>query len=405
MIMSKKLDTASTAARFKKLSEAVEKEQQSIERTDIIPIDAIVFNNDNIFNIDDSEDSIIELAENIKENGLLHNIVVVETEPKKYLLISGERRTRAMKYLGKDKIKATIKKNLSELEILKMLFFANSETREYTTEEKVQIIEGFQAKLQKFETTSEKEAAMKFREYVAQAFNVSERQAYRLIAITSELIAPLKELLFNDIIDINTAATLAQLPESYQQYAIDIIKTKKDSDEMKYAIEQTMDFAKRAKNIISKTNTSLTKHRTSRMYYNSRLEQTQEQLSGLENEILSSGEDQTRSLELTQKKIKLEKTIATITANLEQLNKEIEVESQKQDNEVNKIYSNTMFSIEKGVDNISNDKSGKIAQEKKIVKEVQAIDNAVKHLLDMKPDEELKNIQTALEKYKNKHCK
>lgn len=400
--MAKKLDVASSAARFKKLSESVEKEQNAVERTDIIPIDSIVFNQDNIFNIDDSQESIKELAENIKENGLLHNIVVVETEPKKYLLISGERRTKAMQYLGEDKIRATVKKNLSELEILKMLFFANSETREYSIEEKVQIIEGFQAKIKKFESTSEKEAAIKFREYVAQAFNVSDRQAYKLISITSELIAPLKELLFDETIDTNTAAALAQLPEDYQIYATDIIKAKDDSDEKKYAIEQTLDFAKRAKNIISKTNTSLAKRKTKRMYYNGRLAQTEEELSSLVEEIKAAGEDET--LELAQDKIKLEKNIANIKANLEQLNKEIDVEAQKQDNEVKKVYTNTMFSVEKGLDDVQKDKTGKIAQSKKIAKEVQAIDTAIKRLRDMKPDEELTEIQSLLEKYKNKYC-
>lgn len=400
--MAKKLDVASSAARFKKLSESVEKEQNAVERTDIIPIDSIVFNQDNIFNIDDSQESIKELAENIKENGLLHNIVVVETEPKKYLLISGERRTKAMQYLGEDKIRATVKKNLSELEILKMLFFANSETREYSIEEKVQIIEGFQAKIKKFESTSEKEAAIKFREYVAQAFNVSDRQAYKLISITSELIAPLKELLFDETIDTNTAAALAQLPEDYQIYATDIIKAKDDSDEKKYAIEQTLDFAKRAKNIISKTNTSLAKRKTKRMYYNGRLAQTEEELASLVEEIKAAGEDET--LELAQDKIKLEKNIANIKANLEQLNKEIDVEAQKQDNEVKKVYTNTMFSVEKGLDDVQKDKTGKIAQSKKIVKEVQAIDTAIKRLRDMKPDEELTEIQSLLEKYKNKYC-
>lgn len=400
--MAKKLDVASSAARFKKLSESVEKEQNAVERTDIIPIDSIVFNQDNIFNIDDSQESIKELAENIKENGLLHNIVVVETEPKKYLLISGERRTKAMQYLGEDKIRATVKKNLSELEILKMLFFANSETREYSIEEKVQIIEGFQAKIKKFESTSEKEAAIKFREYVAQAFNVSDRQAYKLISITSELIAPLKELLFDETIDTNTAAALAQLPEDYQIYATDIIKAKDDSDEKKYAIEQTLDFAKRAKNIISKTNTSLAKRKTKRMYYNGRLAQTEEELASLVEEIKAAGEDET--LELAQDKIKLEKNIANIKANLEQLNKEIDVEAQKQDNEVKKVYTNTMFSVEKGLDDVQKDKTGKIAQSKKIAKEVQAIDTAIKRLRDMKPDEELTEIQSLLEKYKNKYC-
>lgn len=53
---------------------------------------------------------------------MLHNIVVAEIEPDKYLLISGERRTKAVKLLGRDKIKATIRSDLSELDILKMLF-------------------------------------------------------------------------------------------------------------------------------------------------------------------------------------------------------------------------------------------------------------------------------------------
>ena len=283
-----------------------------------------------------------------------------------------------------------------------MLFFANSETREYSIEEKVQIIEGFQAKIKKFESTSEKEAAIKFREYVAQAFNVSDRQAYKLISITSELIAPLKELLFDETIDTNTAAALAQLPEDYQIYATDIIKAKDDSDEKKYAIEQTLDFAKRAKNIISKTNTSLAKRKTKRMYYNGRLAQTEEELASLVEEIKAAGEDET--LELAQDKIKLEKNIANIKANLEQLNKEIDVEAQKQDNEVKKVYTNTMFSVEKGLDDVQKDKTGKIAQSKKIAKEVQAIDTAIKRLRDMKPDEELTEIQSLLEKYKNKYC-
>ena len=124
--MSKKLNTSGAAARFSKLSEAVEKEQKTVERTEIIPIDSIVMNKDNIFSSSDTDESIAALAKNIEENGLLHNIVVAETDNNKYLLISGERRTKAMKYLGRDKIKATVRRNLSEFEVLKMLFFANS---------------------------------------------------------------------------------------------------------------------------------------------------------------------------------------------------------------------------------------------------------------------------------------
>ena len=399
--MGKKLNTDKALSRFNELADSVKKEQDAMETTDIIPIDQIVFNQDNIFNMGDSDEGIAELAENIKENGLLHNIVVAKIEPTKYLLISGERRTKAVKYLGRDKIKATVRSNLSQLEILKMLFFANSETREYSIEEKVQIIEGFLAKIKQFDETAEREAAQKFKEYVSQAFNVSERQANKLIAITSELINPLKELLYADAIDINTAASLAQLPEEYQNYASDILKAADNADPetKKYAIEHTLAFAKQAKNIISKTNTSLSKDKTSRMYYNGRLLQANEELANINKEL-----DKEQSPELESRKASIEKSVAKYNAALEQLDRDIDLKTQKQNSEVKKVFTNTIFSAEKGLDDAQKDKSGKIAQSKKIIKEVQAVDTAVKRLLDMNPAEELKTIQELMDSYRNNHC-
>ena len=397
--MAKKLNNTSAVNRLKELNETIKNDNKKEEITNFIPIDSIVFNNDNVFNIDDSDESITELAQNIEENGLLHNIVVVETKDNKYLLISGERRTKAMKYLGRETIKATIRKDLSDLEVLKMLFFANSETREYTIEEKIKIIKSFTEKLEKFENTNEKEAAQKFRQYVAQAFNVSERQAYRLIAISSELIEPLKALLFDDVIGINTAASLAQLPEEYQDYAIKIVDAASKNGDKKFVENQAEDFAKRAKNIISKANTSLAKQNTSRIYYNTKLAQAKEELAKA-NEALENIDDQ----EAAEKKIAAEQNIDKYNTKLEQLNKDFDVEKQKQDSEVNKIYTNTVFSVNQGLDDVHKDKSGKIAQDKMIAKEVHAIENALDKLRKMKPDNELAGIQDFLDQYKSKYC-
>ena len=397
--MAKKLNNTSAVNRLKELNETIKNDNKKEEITNFIPIDSIVFNDDNVFNIDDSDESIAELAQNIEENGLLHNIVVVETKDNKYLLISGERRTKAMKYLGRETIKATIRKDLSDLEVLKMLFFANSETREYTTEEKIKIIKSFTEKLDKFENTNEKEAAQKFRQYVAQAFNISERQAYRLIAISSELIEPLKALLFDDVIGINTAASLAQLPEEYQDYAIKIVDAASKNGDKKFVENQAEDFAKRAKNIISKANTSLAKQNTSRIYYNTKLAQAKEELAKA-NEALENIDDQ----EAAEKKIAAEQNIDKYNTKLEQLNKDFDVEKQKQDSEVNKIYTNTVFSVNQGLDDVHKDKSGKIAQDKMIAKEVHAIENALDKLRKMKPDNELAGIQEFLDKYKSKYC-
>lgn len=384
--MAKKLSGKGIADRLNQLNALTEESNKSIEETNYIPIDSIVFNDDNIFNKYDSNESIAELAENIKENGLLHNIVVAEIEPHKYLLISGERRTKAMLHLGEDKIRATVKKGLSDLETLKMLFFANSETREYTTEEKVQIIEGFMNKLKEYENGSEKDAVAKFKEYVAQAFHINERQAYRLISITTDLIEPLKQLLFTDTITVEAAASLAQLPEGYQVSAADIISS--NASNVKYAVEQALDYAKKAKNIMSKTNTALAKQKTRRMYNSSRLAQAEEELSKIGDET---------DPDTIARRFKLERDVTKYNAEINQLDKEIEFETQKQDNEVEKIYNNTLSSVDKGNDK---DDTGEIEQAKMIERQVHKIEVDVRKLKKMKPSKELNEIQELIDQYK-----
>lgn len=387
--MAKKLNTSNAAARFARLADAVEREQKAVERTEIIPVDSIVINQDNIFSSNDTEESIAELAKNIEENGLLHNIVVAETEPGKYLLISGERRTRAVKYLGRDKIKATIRSDLSELEILKMLFFANSETREYTTEEKIYIIGEFQEKLRHFDDTSEKEAVKKFREYVAQAFNINERQASKLISINSELTEPLKKLLYTDAIDINTAAALAQLPAEYQSYAADIIKS--------CDVDTALVFTKQAKSIISRINSVLVKNRTARIYHSRRLEKAREELSVIANDTEEKNSPEELA-EFIRQKLCAEKSIEKYKATILQLDEAIQLETQKQHDEVKALYENIISSTGKKADKEETDA---VLSRKIISKEVRAADNAIKRLLDISPSEELKEIQRLLEKYKD----
>ena len=54
-----------------------------------------------------SLDSIKELANSIEKYGLMQPIVVIQNDDQ-YILVSGERRLRAFKYLKKDKIKALV---------------------------------------------------------------------------------------------------------------------------------------------------------------------------------------------------------------------------------------------------------------------------------------------------------
>ena len=54
------------------------------------------------------EESIVELADSIKEIGLINPLTVKEDDDGNFLLIAGERRYRALKLLGEEKVKVIV---------------------------------------------------------------------------------------------------------------------------------------------------------------------------------------------------------------------------------------------------------------------------------------------------------
>lgn len=385
--MAKKFNPTNAADRFAKLGDEAKKAKNKADRTEMIPISSIIMNEDNVFSANDTDEEIQSLAENIKENGLIHNITVAETAPDQYLLISGERRTKAMKYLGRDTIKANIKSGLSEFEIMKLLFFANSETREYTTEEKITIINSFKEKLKKFDT-ADKASVSAFNSYVTEAFNIHPRQASKLISISSELSEGLKELLFSDIIDINTAAAFAQLPEDYQDYAADLIAAGNQKD-TKGSVQKALDFTKLSKNVISKSNNSLSKNKASYAYYSKRLESTREKIPPLTIMLSQEGTDE----EAIFKQINdLNEDIRKYEKILKELDEEKEKMLQLQGKDIDKIFKEFSKSRKKS--------HPKPDDTELISKEVQKLEASVKKLMGLAPSKELEKISSLIEKYR-----
>ena len=385
--MAKKFNPTNAADRFAKLGDEAKKAKNKADRTEMIPISSIIMNEDNVFSANDTDEEIQSLAENIKENGLIHNITVAETGPDQYLLISGERRTKAMKYLGRDTIKANIKSGLSEFEIMKLLFFANSETREYTTEEKITIINSFKEKLKKF-GTADKASVSAFNSYVSEAFNINLRQASKLISISSELSEGLKELLFSDTIDINTAAAFAQLPEDYQNYVADLITAGSQKD-TKGSVQKALDFTKLSKNVISKSNNSLSKNKASYAYYSKRLESTREKIPPLTIMLSQEGTDE----EAIFKQINdLNEDIRKYEKILKELDEEKEKMLQLQGKDIDKIFKEFSKSRKKP--------QPKPDDSELVSKEVQKLEASVKKLMGLAPSKELEKISSLIEKYR-----
>lgn len=110
------------------------------EARDIALYDIRVNADNEIFRQADTQEDIVQLAEDIQRNGLMHNLVVFPQEEKGktvYVLLSGERRYRAMEYLEKrgDATWNTIKNcnvittSLSENERKVLLYSANLQVR------------------------------------------------------------------------------------------------------------------------------------------------------------------------------------------------------------------------------------------------------------------------------------
>ena len=122
-----------------------------------------------------------------------------------------------------------------------------------------------------------------------------------------------------------------------------------------------------------------------------RLEQAQKEIIKIRD---------SNDVELIEQKNKLEKDIAKYGLDIQQLDKEIELETQKQDNEVSKIYNNTISCVVNGPDASHKDDTGETEQAKLIEKQIHKIELDLKKLKTMRPTKELNEMQSLLEQYK-----
>ncbi|MBO5576839.1 MAG: ParB N-terminal domain-containing protein [Ruminococcus sp.] len=265
-----KINLDDTINRAREAAEEIQASVNKTERTEFILVSDIVENKDNVFRVADMEETakedFDELVANIKENGLLHNIVVYQ-EGNKYILLSGERRVRAFKALGKDKIKATIVPPGSWFENFNKLLSANTETRKYTPEARDRIITAIKEKIKERVSAGDVEGEIgnKIVTLVSKFFGVSERMAYKYLDIAEDLIQPLKDLHYQDIISTISAASFAGLPTKAQEKIVEMYENDVDS-----AQEDAQSYAKEVRSIIEKDKQALKKIKWQKDYLEKR---------------------------------------------------------------------------------------------------------------------------------------
>lgn len=191
-----------------------------------IPFEEIQVNNKNFYNITDIED----LAQNIKENGLMHNIEVLDisdNDKRGFRILSGERRYQAIKYLREsgikfDTIPCKVIKGLNEIDEEIHLIKGNSDTRVISEEEKRKQIE----RLTELYNIKNKHQGTKInaKKEIAKELQVSERTIERYNNINNKLIPELQEFFDNKLITLTEGDKFAKLDEQVQLAILEVLK-------------------------------------------------------------------------------------------------------------------------------------------------------------------------------------
>lgn len=171
--------------------------------------------------------NVDELAEDIKMNGLNHNLVVRKLENGTYELISGERRYTALNKLVQEGNNLfalvpckVIEANDIDAEII--LIQANAQTRELSDLEKLEQVKRL-TELYKTKKANGEKIPGKVRELIANDLKLSSTQVSRYERINSKLIPELKEILENGNLTIANASEFSSLSEDNQKIILDII--------------------------------------------------------------------------------------------------------------------------------------------------------------------------------------
>ncbi len=192
-------------------------EKQSF--TQELDINNLVPSSNNFYGIREIE----ELAESIKENGLIHNLVVRKKDNGNYEIISGERRYHAAKSLGYKTLPCQVKE-ISDLDAEIMLIQANVEQRELLPSEKMEGIKRLKAIYEQKKDNGEELPKGKIRDLIGQDMKISGVQVGRYQKVDKDLIEPLKEKLDKEEITLTQAHTLSSLNENEQKIIHEEIK-------------------------------------------------------------------------------------------------------------------------------------------------------------------------------------
>jgi len=185
-----------------------------------IEVEKIVPSDRNFFKVDDIED----LAEDIKENGLSHNLLVRPLDGGRFEIISGERRFMALKILGRTSMPCKVEEDLKDNDIdteIKLIN-TNAKTRQLSDLEKAEAIKRLEI-LYRDKKSRGTKIRGRIRDNIASDMGISGIKVERLNKL-NKLIPGLKEALDRNKISASAVGQFSGMDTPTQKAMLSLIK-------------------------------------------------------------------------------------------------------------------------------------------------------------------------------------
>ena len=177
---------------------------ENVSLENIVPSD---YNPYNEYDTQNDNEAVRQLADSIAVQGLIEPIVLNKVNDK-YIILSGERRYKAIKLLNWKSVTAQVYDNLDTTTANLILHTSNLEVRDYTSGQKLIFYKDVRKLLEDMKSKGQLTGGMQ--KALANMLHINERQVRKYERICNELSEDEQEQIINNEVSINDGYKIAQ---------------------------------------------------------------------------------------------------------------------------------------------------------------------------------------------------
>ncbi|MEE1282873.1 MAG: ParB N-terminal domain-containing protein [Acutalibacteraceae bacterium] len=178
---------------------------ENVALENIVPSD---YNPYNEYDTQNDNEAVRQLADSIAVQGLIEPIVLNKVSNDKYIILSGERRYKAITLLNWKSVTAQVYDNLDTTTANLILHTSNLEVRDYTSGQKLIFYKDVRKLLEDMKSKGQLTGGMQ--KALANMLHINERQVRKYERICNELSEDEQEQIINNEVSINDGYKIAQ---------------------------------------------------------------------------------------------------------------------------------------------------------------------------------------------------